>query len=115
MQFTEKNAVFQAVREWMSRQEKAFLKRASGCFQNIGKNVLTPEGQHEGYFGTALVILSRSQASTPGGDRLIHDDRVGVCRYHIHGGSLVGLGFEPGASSSEVEALTLGYRGPQTG
>jgi hypothetical protein len=23
---------------------KTFLKRASGCFQNVGKNVLTPEG-----------------------------------------------------------------------
>jgi len=24
--------------------QKPFLKRASGCFQNVGKNVLTPEG-----------------------------------------------------------------------
>jgi hypothetical protein len=23
---------------------KPFLKRASGCFQNVGKNALTPEG-----------------------------------------------------------------------
>jgi hypothetical protein len=25
-------------------KHKPFLKRASGCFQNVGKNVLTPEG-----------------------------------------------------------------------
>jgi hypothetical protein len=25
---------------------KPFLKRASGCFQNVGKNVLTPGGEY---------------------------------------------------------------------
>jgi hypothetical protein len=37
--------IIQTVREWISRQPQAFFfKRASGCFQNIGKNVFTPEG-----------------------------------------------------------------------
>ena len=29
---------------WYGANHKPFLKRASGCFQNVGKNVLTPEG-----------------------------------------------------------------------
>jgi hypothetical protein len=33
----------QTVREWTRREPQAFLKRASGCFQNVGKNVLSPE------------------------------------------------------------------------
>jgi hypothetical protein len=28
----------------MMGNHKPFLKRASGCFQNVGKNVLTPDG-----------------------------------------------------------------------
>ncbi|PNF20109.1 hypothetical protein B7P43_G04790 [Cryptotermes secundus] len=43
MQFVD-DAVIQTVREWKCRQPQAFLKMASGCFQNIGKNVLTLEG-----------------------------------------------------------------------
>jgi hypothetical protein len=43
MQFAD-DAVIQTVQEWIRRQPQAFLKRASGCFQNAGKKVLTPEG-----------------------------------------------------------------------
>jgi hypothetical protein len=38
------DAVIQIVREWIRRQPQAFFFRASGCFQNVGKNVLAPEG-----------------------------------------------------------------------
>jgi hypothetical protein len=42
--FADNDAVIQTVREWIRRQPQAFLESASGCFQNVGKNVLTPEG-----------------------------------------------------------------------
>ena len=42
--FADNDAVIQTVWEWIHCQPQAFLKRASGCFRNVGKNVLTPEG-----------------------------------------------------------------------
>jgi hypothetical protein len=42
--FVDNDAVIQTVREWIRRQPQAFFEKASGCFQNVGKNVLTPEG-----------------------------------------------------------------------
>ncbi|PNF35761.1 hypothetical protein B7P43_G12236 [Cryptotermes secundus] len=42
--FVDNDAVIQTVREWIRHQLKPFFKRASECFQNIGKNVLTLEG-----------------------------------------------------------------------
>ncbi|GBO10777.1 hypothetical protein AVEN_36092-1, partial [Araneus ventricosus] len=74
MRFAANYSVIQTVREWIRRQPKDFLKRASqkeitphcrsirklkrasGCFQNIGKNMLIPkreyvEDWHEGEWG----------------------------------------------------------------
>jgi histone-lysine N-methyltransferase SETMAR len=44
MRFADNDAVIQTVRSGYAANHKTFLKRASGCFQNVGKNVLTPEG-----------------------------------------------------------------------
>jgi hypothetical protein len=46
MRFADNDAVIQTVREWIRRQPQAFLKRASGCFQNVGKKYVDSGGEY---------------------------------------------------------------------
>ncbi|PNF40120.1 hypothetical protein B7P43_G09982 [Cryptotermes secundus] len=44
MWFVDNDAVIQTVQEWISCQPQVFFFWASGCFQKVEENVLTPEG-----------------------------------------------------------------------